>query len=758
MNREIEILAPAGDYKSFVGAINAGANAVYISGKDFGARKFANNFSREEMVSLISYAHIRNVKVFVTLNTLIFEDELDPLFEYADFLVYNKVDALIIQDLGVIEVCCKRYPNTEIHASTQMNSYNVEQVKYLSSIGVKRVILARETSVDTIKKIKQEVDIDLEVFVHGALCVSYSGNCLLSYKQGGRSGNRGECAQPCRLKYSLYRDEYKVTDEAYLLSTKDLMTLDHMEEVIDSGVLSLKIEGRMKKPEYVVATTRAYREAVDSLLYNTPFNLENRLEELKSVFNREYTKGYLLNEYRYLINNSFRPNHIGVEVGEVLNFNHGKTDIKVTKDFHLRDGIRIISKNDSGGKVDRILKNGKKVEHAFKGDVVTIDLQKEVFPGDKVRKTQDRVLEDSLSEYLSENYKLIALNGNLDIKVNETIKLSIKTPFSNTVMIESEYVVPEAKNQIQDSSKIKEQFNKFGNTQYYLNEFKVHTNSKGFVPNKILNELRRDAILKVEEEILSQYDSSILEILLEQTGTSQQDKDRLIVKVETEEQLKAAIDCGITDIYYAENMKSDLINDTYYMIQNRIWNQTAKYNGKTVIRDFGGLHIKSNNSITDSTLNVTNHYSLFSLYNRGVSRVCLSEENTEQNIKLMVKNYYKTFHHYPNLEIVVYGKTEVMLSKYCPISRQEGENRINCDLCEKHQYFLGASNQEKYRIMRDGYCNVKILNSKTNSLFIKIDGLRQLKITNMRLNFNDESYEMTKEVILKFRNKLVKIA
>ena len=206
---------------------------------------------------MIFYAQLRNVKVFVTSNTLIFDSELKTVFQFADYLGSCNVDALIVQDLGIISQFVKRYPSTEIHASTQMNAYLVNQVKYLKKIGVKRVVLARETSIDTILKIKNEVDIDIEVFVHGALCVSYSGNCQFSFFNGGRSGNRGECAQPCRLSYDLLQDGQVVNKETYLMSTKDLNTLPYLKEIIQSGVMSLKIEGRMKKPEYVITTIKA---------------------------------------------------------------------------------------------------------------------------------------------------------------------------------------------------------------------------------------------------------------------------------------------------------------------------------------------------------------------------------------------------------------------------------------------------------------------------------------------------------------------
>ncbi len=755
--RKIELLAPAGDYKSFVGAINAGADAVYISGKQFGARKFANNFTKEEIRDLVMYAHKRNVLVFVTINTLIFEEELPPLFLYADYLVESKVDALIVQDLGVIEAFVKRYPKTEIHASTQMNTVNIEQLKYLKSIGVTRAILAREVSVDTIKKMKQEVDIDIETFVHGALCVSYSGNCLLSYKQGGRSGNRGECAQPCRLKYSLYRDQHKVTDDAYLLSTKDLMTLDKLKDIIYSGALSLKIEGRMKKPEYVVATIRAYREAIDHILTQQPFDIEKRLEELKSVFNREYTKGYILNEFRSYINNSHRPNHQGIMVGEVISYNKGKTKIKVTNDLNLHDGIRIISKNDIGGKVDRILKNGEKVTSAKNGDIVTIDLMKQVYPGDKVMKTQDIFLEDSLKDYLSETYKTTELTGELNVFVNKPVSIHMKTPFSNNIHIESNYIVEEARNPKQTEKVLYEQFNKFGNTHYFLNDVVVNTDQIGFIPNKVINDLRRDVITKLEEDILNRYDS-VIENITPTLKKKPKVTNKLIVKVETKEQLEAAEELGIKTIYYAENINPKIVTDSMYKLQNRIWNDQTKYNGNTVIRDFGGLHIKNDNTDADTTMNVTNHLSLMTLFNNGIKMVSLSIENTDKNLKQMIDSFQESFHCLPNVSTVLYGKTEVMLSKYCPITTHDGSGKLNCNLCENNNYYLADESGGFYRLVRDGDCNIKILNKQADSLFRKVDEFYKLKITNFRLNFTNESKKETKEIILKFKQKLSKIA
>ncbi|HOO44423.1 MAG TPA: U32 family peptidase, partial [Bacillota bacterium] len=396
--------------------INAGANAIYLSGKNYGARKYANNFTKEEIADMITYAHLRHVLVFVTVNTLVFEEELEELIIYTDYLVKHHVDALIVQDLGLIEYFVNRYPDTEIHASTQMNTYNSNQLSYLKGLGVSRVILARETSIDQIKVMKEAIDIDLEVFVHGALCVSYSGNCLFSSMNGGRSGNRGECAQPCRLAYRLFRNKSLIEPESYLLSTKDLMTIDHLKEIALSGVKSFKIEGRMRRPEYVVATVRAYREALDHMMDEShEFDLERRIRELLLSYNRDFTKGYLLNELPSDINQSFRPNHLGITIGKVLNFERGKTTIILSDTLSKGDGIRIPGVKDIGGEVGRILKNDMQVETADAGDTIVIDLASAVLPGSIVMKTLDKALDSSLSPYFSETYKLMDLDGTLKV-------------------------------------------------------------------------------------------------------------------------------------------------------------------------------------------------------------------------------------------------------------------------------------------------------------------------------------------------------
>ena len=316
-----ELLAPAGNIESFYAAINAGCDAVYLGGKVFGARAFSNNFTNEQILEVVNYAHLYGVKVYITCNTLIYEDEVESFMEYIEYLHKISVDAVIIQDIGMMDLIRKTFPNLEIHASTQMHIHNLEGAKLLSSLGIKRVVLARETSIEEIKKIKESTNIDLEIFVSGALCMSYSGQCLMSSLIGNRSGNRGSCSQSCRMKYDLYNDETKLSSDSYLLSTKDLNTLEYIGELIDLGIHSIKLEGRMKSEYYVYQAVKLYRSAINSYIENKKVNIDcKEVEKLQTIFNRNFTKGFLFNESNDNFLNSFRPNHMGIKIGDVIDY------------------------------------------------------------------------------------------------------------------------------------------------------------------------------------------------------------------------------------------------------------------------------------------------------------------------------------------------------------------------------------------------------------------------------------------------------
>ena len=316
--KKIELLAPAGNMESLIAAINAGADAVYLSGKKYGARAYAANFSDDELIEAINYAHLYDVKIYVTINTLIYENEINDFIDYVEFLYSNNVDAVIMQDLGAMDLVRQKFSELEIHASTQMNIHSLESVKLLEKLNIKRAVLSRELTIDDISHIKNNSNIELEIFVQGALCVSFSGQCLMSSLIGGRSGNRGTCAQCCRMKYDLIKNS-DVIDSGYLLSTKDLCALNNIDKLIDIGVDSLKIEGRMKRKEYVYLAVSLYRKAIDSYCDTGKINITSKdIYDLKKIFNRKFTQGFLFNENNNNFINKERPNHQGVEIGKVI--------------------------------------------------------------------------------------------------------------------------------------------------------------------------------------------------------------------------------------------------------------------------------------------------------------------------------------------------------------------------------------------------------------------------------------------------------
>ena len=286
-----ELLSPAGDFETLKQAIHNGCDAVYIGGKKFGARKFAPNFDNDEIIKAVKYAHLYGVKVYVTVNTIIYEEEINDLLEYITFLHKSNVDAVIMQDIGMIKLVRKVLPNLDIHVSTQAHTHNIEQIRLLEKLGVTRIVVAREMSIDEINKL--DTNLEIEAFIHGALCVCYSGQCLFSSLLLDRSGNRGACAGICRLPFKLIENNQEVKTEGnYLLSTKELNTLDHIKDLLNSNITSFKIEGRMKTGTTIGFITRLYRKLIDNYERNEEIALtEEENKELLSLFNREYTSG-----------------------------------------------------------------------------------------------------------------------------------------------------------------------------------------------------------------------------------------------------------------------------------------------------------------------------------------------------------------------------------------------------------------------------------------------------------------------------------
>ena len=461
---KVELLSPVGNKKTLYQAIHNGADAVYLAGKDYGARKYADNFTKEELKEVVRYAHLFNVKVYITVNTIIYENEINDFLEYVFYLYKINVDALIMQDVGMIKAVKDKFPNMDVHASTQCHNHNDEGLNFLKSLGVSRVVLDREMSLNEINNLKS--DIEKEVFVHGALCYSYSGCCLFSSLNGGRSGNRGECTQCCRLPYELYQEDKKIdTDGNYLLSTKDLNTTGRLKDILDSNIVSLKIEGRMKSPEYVGYVTRIYRKLIDNYYNNKEMTITKEEEDnLKLLFNRDFTNGYLFEDN---IMNITSPNHIGLEIGKVIKITNDKIYIKLDKDLNQEDGIRF--KNSNLGMIVNRLYNEDKllVNSIKKGNIAILDNKLNIKNNDIVLKTIDKKLTDSINQI---NERKIDISYLVEVDNN---KLTITITDSDNIQVKSVTEVESAKNMPTSSDNIKTSLSKVGDSIYNIVSFNI---------------------------------------------------------------------------------------------------------------------------------------------------------------------------------------------------------------------------------------------------------------------------------------------
>ncbi len=710
-----ELLAPVGNIECLYAAVNAGCDAVYLSGKLYGARSYAGNFDNDELVSAIKYCHLYGVKVYVTINTLIYDAEVEGFIKYVDFLHKNGVDAVIIQDIGMFDLLHKLYPNLELHASTQMHIHNLEGTIFMEELGASRVVLARETPIELIKEIKENTNIELEIFVHGALCISYSGQCLMSSLIGGRSGNRGTCAQCCRQSYSLEEDNNKIYKNKYLLSTRDLNSLDNIGKLIDIGVDSLKIEGRMKRPEYVFYVVSLYRKAIDSYIKNNKVNItEEELTNLKKIFNREFTKGFLFNDLNKNIVNSFRPNHLGIEIGKVIESKKGYIKIKLFDNLNVQDGIRIIDKEDYGMTIQTIFINNKKVDSATKGDIVTIKFDKNVSINSIVLKTTDKLLMNNIDNLIKNGIRKVNINIDLRCLLNEKMHIHISDN-TNEIDLDSEYIVQSSLNKPTSKEDIKKQISKLGDTIYNIENINIECDNNIFIPVKFLNDLRREAIEKLNEKRLY-----IKEYL----------KGEYSINVSNFEKEKLKV-LELRDNYKIDNNYDEIIVPFDSNINNpkvrkkllRVNEYPIKLEGNIMVGELGSLkkNIENKNILTDFSLNVTNSYSVAFLHSIGVNRITLSVEMNEYQIKRLIEIYNNRYNKLPNLEVIVSGYLESMILKYDLL---EG-----LDKSKKH--YLVDKYNNKFEVVRKNNLTTiydyKKLKINSNLYDIGINSIREIK-------------------------------
>mgnify|MGYP004469185529 FL=1 len=643
--KKVELLAPAGNMENLKYAVMAGCDAVYLGLKKFGARAFSSNFSDSEFIEAVNYCHLYGVKVYVTLNTIIYDYEVEDFLETVDFIHKNNVDAVLIQDLGMLDLVRKTYPNLEVHASTQMHIHNLDGVKVLERLGIKRAVLARETSIDTIKYIKENSNIELEVFVHGALCVSYSGECLMSKFIGGRSGNRGECAGACRLSYDVVDDNNNILNKnKYPISTKDLNTIYYIDKLIESGVASLKIEGRMKSREYVYMVVKLYRDTIDNY-YKTGKVIVNEddLLKLKKIFNREYTKGFLFNIENNELINSYRPNHMGVNVGKVLNYKNEYATILLTDHVSIGSGLRVLSKNnkDVGILVNEFYKNNKLVKDAYKNDIISIKVHDKVYKDDIVVITNDKSISNDIEEYIKNNKRKVLISGKVSCKLGN-ITLEVSDGVNNVVVSSNNVFKSINKSTTKEDISIK--LNKLLNTVYKFNSLDINIDSNLFIPLKEINGLKNDMVMLLNDKRLykinyvkSKYDIDLPDFKKEELITCYTNNINNLDKK--------------YDIVYTDNNCLPRVVDKY-----------DNYNN-VMIGELGGFN-KCSNVTTDVSFNVVNSYAVAFLHSMGSSCVTLSYEMTDSDIENLVNSYINRYNKRPNLELIVYGYPVIMCSKY----------------------------------------------------------------------------------------------
>ena len=756
-----ELLAPAGDMAALRAAVSAGANAVYLGYAEFSARAKAKNFDKEELKTAINYAHLRDVKIYVTFNILIADFEIKRAMESVKMLYEIGVDALILQDIGIASEIRKNFPDFEVHASTQMAVNNFYGAKFLKEMGFSRVVLARETPLFELEKIK-ELGIDVETFIHGALCVCYSGECLMSSMIGGKSGNRGECAQACRKSYEIIDfDKNKIGKRLYYISPKDLNTLDDVAKIINAGGYSLKIEGRMKNPEYVYTVVASYKKSLEDKL-----TLEDK-KDTEQVFNRGFTKGLFNGDFGNDFISSDRPDNRGVEVGKVLEVSKNSAKIIFNEDVFEGDGLEFIS--NSG-------RFGMRSKNLYEANIPhEINLFKVPIINSKVNRTYSKKLYEKVDRKV----------GNIDYRRDLDVEVKIKIgekPFINvkSVNLEASYeldrLVEVAKKSGLDRERVIENISKTGDSIFQVKNIELALDDNAFLPISAINELRREATKILENKILESSVNRIeVENNLESKNFGEQNKDkRSKIKVffnkfkdlensslkDIDEVIIRAKDLGKFNEKYKDREVSIFLDKFYsykelenlreYILKNEnvrgVWvNNLSEY---YIFKD-DDIEING-----DIGLNVFNKLTSNFFKDLGFKSLTLSPElNSSQIQKIINKNDAE-------INVISYGRVPVMTMKHCPFSVIKNcRDEKSCPACKYKNYLLRDEKNVDFEVLRqntfteifnsypillDGYVN-KLLDNKI-SLFILADEFTD-QVVRLYKNYKEDDFR-------KIKNKL----
>lgn len=795
--QRIELLAPAGSWEALEAAVNAGADAVYMGGKAFGARQYASNFDREEMTRAVYFAHMHRVRLYITVNTLVDDSELQELADYLLFLNNVGVDGIIVQDLGVIRLARQIVPELPLHASTQMTVTNSGGVKFAVHAGLERTVLARELSLEEIKA-ACAVGTEIETFIHGALCVCYSGQCLMSSLIGGRSGNRGRCAQPCRLPYKLVNsagDDMLAGKDAgqYLLSPKDMNTLSILPQLIETGVVSYKIEGRMKRPEYVAVVVDAYRRAIDAYLagdYKVP---QQDYANIEQIFNRDFTTAYLTERPGRKMMSDRRPNNRGVLIGRVIRLDKAKNKavIKLEKELHLGDGLEfwVTVGGRVGTTVSEMKKNGQDATIGYPGEQVTIDVPNGVRLNDRVFRTLDNALMSYAQQFFGSDAKRrIPVDAVVTAKLGETMKVMLTDDEGNVGYGETEFIVEPAMKRALTDDTVRKQIDRLGTTEYCLNSLTFEHDENVMVPMSEMNEARRRAAEMLDAARLEAFAPARgqrtlagVQLLPKEKG-SRSRHSLLTVHCDTVAKAEAALNAGADRILFGgDSFSSKFISEedyravaqlarragkefafatprivkesqlAYFDKMFALWNELQpdcvyiNNNGLWLMaREYANLHLWA-----DGSLNIYNVQSLEFWREQGAEGGVLSAELTMGQVE-----HLAAVSPVP-VECLVQGRIEMMVSEYCVGGSflgnlDKGVCTFNC----REKLFLSDRKDAQFPIATDQYCRMHILNAHDLSMLTSIRHMESIGVKSLRIDARSYDEQKTAEMVFMYKSVL----
>ena len=776
----MELLAPAGTMENFMAALESGADAIYLGGKVFNARAHAANFGIDELREAVRLAHILDVSVYVTVNILIGDTELGELENYLKDLDSIGVDAIIVQDLAVAEIAKRVAPNIHLHGSTQMTAATLDAVRFYESLGFTRVVLARELSLKEIQHICKHCKAEIEVFVHGALCVCYSGQCLMSSFIGGRSGNRGACAQPCRLPYELLDSKGESVlpkHEAYLLSPKDLNYSEHMNELVAAGVTSFKVEGRMKKVSYVRQVIGTYREILDKASIQ-----ENQRKALASGFNRGFSTAYLEDTVGRQMMTVVAPNHQGKPIGESYT-KKGEVYLSLTEPIEQGSLVKILQSNgsvtyytvdDEWTCVSDTLYKGRPAEGLAVGQLYLASTPKN---------TKSRGLQEFTRKYDMSVYLSVGSNG----ETNYT-ELTAILDSGLSVTVTNEYV-PAIANKVPTSlEKVTEQLGRLGNTLFRLSYVDI-PDGPYMWPASVLNALRRDAVTALETALITHHVESWQ--ALQVTGDVDYDFKAqhelsydtcpmISARVDEIEGVKAAISGGAQKIVFG----GDRLSRIPYALS--IYDEVARLCAQSdVICTFATPRVVKDDEVeaykhtleaivqahpdsisihvpqallwlrelgytgaieADTGLNIFNTPTLHFWEQLHISCVNPSQELTLKQITELAK------HSHVPIETMIHGYTEMMISEYCAIASFVGTgSKVNCPMpCVKESYSLKDRKGEIFPIRTDPYCRMHIMNSHEMDMRAYVPMLLQKGISILRIDGRHMKPSYVKDIVSQY--------